>query len=169
MRLYSWFLRELYSYAGDSNISLGLCMLAWSGADASFAGTLTPPIKKDDCPALSLVLWILYTIIISASMRYFGPLDTVDGLVYFFVIRQCFYATAKFQEMTIKCRQPSVASRLRRDYTFAVETLEEMAMPFACLGGAVGAFLQMFLPLKYTSSGIVLLAACKLIIKLGSR
>lgn len=170
MRCYSRFLEEIYSFSGDSNMKLFMGMLAWSGADAYVGPILTIFMDEEGRSAgFSLLMWIVFALALSTSMRSFGPCYTINLLILDYGVIQSYRAELRFQEYTEGCKHPAVAMKLRRDREFYEETSAKMSYLFGRLGAALGGCLQMFLPLKYTCSGFVLFATYRLDMKLRWR
>ena len=170
MRLYTWFIVQvLYNHAGESNVTLVLYVLAWSGAESYVETILTPPFKIEDSGFLSVFLWILQSLVVSASMRHFGAVITVDILVYYLCIRQIHECNVRLQELMTMCKEPTIAARLKRDHEFAEEITSQTSAPFMKFGAALGVGLQTYVPLKYTVSVLLVFVACRLILKVLNR
>lgn len=169
MRCFSWFVEGIYTYSGDSKITLVLCISSSYGAFLYAHSMATPMDTDESSPMIKLLLWILYTIAASGAMRYYGPLQTANGLTFLFSLRRAYRANARFTRLTAKCKSRAVASRLRCDHEFAKETFDMIAEgPFISLGAALGGCLQVILPLRYTCSGILLFTGYRFIlVKMG--
>lgn len=162
-RFYTRLLRELFYSAGESNITLVLYILALSGAEGYVEIELLPPFKIDDSPFASILLWILQSLLIAAMMRYFGPFDAVDILLYYLLIRQTRETHVNLKELMQMCKERITQARLMRDRDFAEEVTTQMTVPFIKFGAAVGAVLQLYVSLKYTISLGAFFVACRLI------
>lgn len=156
-RLYTRIFQEIYTFSGDSNITLFLGLTAFTGVDASAGYLLSPAIKMEGRSIPHRVLlWTIYIALLFSVVNYFGPLKAIRGLIVFTTLRHGNNANVDFMEMVDICQMGPVAFRLQHDEEFAQKMAEKMVMPFGHLGFVVGGCLQMFLPLKVTCSGIVI-------------
>lgn len=148
LRFFTWLLDQMYTFSEDSSLKLFLCLFAVMGADAYVGWYFLSPQTHNIASKYRSGLFLVHVLMSWLAMKVVGPLQTTRGMIFVLSLMGVYNATVDFETMLQEENSPTRVYWWKHDNKYAFHASYRMTTPFKHLGFAVGAVLQIFLPIK---------------------
>jgi len=135
MKMHLWLVTKLYDYSEGSTAKLVVFVLVWTLVDEFVGPFATAPTSMRQRSPFPLGL--VFLIAASASLKLFGPLNTLYGLAFLLGVLNVYEAEEDYKWILRRHSSQEFQDQIKKDPRLAMHAVRCTIMPFVRFGAAM--------------------------------